>query len=73
MVYAWRLNYWSVFILNWFVLPLYMEYLAAGDFTPRERFLRSLRNNIPILIIYFVAFICVIIVLAVTETGRTAL
>ena len=62
-----------VFILNWFVLPLYMEYLAAGDFTARERIMRSLRNNIPIMIVYFVAFIIVVIVLAVTETGREAL
>jgi uncharacterized membrane protein len=47
-----------------------MEYLAAGDFNARERVMRSIRNNIPVLIIYFVAFIAVIIILAVTEKGR---
>jgi uncharacterized membrane protein len=50
-----------------------MEYLAAGDFTFRERFMRALRNNIPLLICYFVAFVVVVIILAVTEKGREAL
>ena len=69
----WSLNYWSVFILNWFVLPILQEYLAAGDFTVKERVMRSLRNNIPLLVIYFVAFIIIIIVLAFTDSGRNAL
>lgn len=69
----WSLNYWSVFILNWFVLPILQEYLAAGDFTVKERVMRSLRNNIPLLVIYFVAFIIIIIVLAFTDSGRKAL
>ena len=69
----WSLNYWSVFILNWFVLPILQEYLAAGDFTMKERVMRSLRNNIPLLVIYFVAFMIIIIVLAFTDSGRKAL
>ena len=69
----WSLNYWSVFILNWFVLPILQEYLAAGDFTVKERVMRSLRNNIPLLVIYFVAFTIIIIVLAFTDSGRKAL
>ena len=69
----WSLNYWSEFILNWFVLPILQEYLAAGDFTVKERVMRSLRNNIPLLVIYFVAFIIIIIVLAFTDSGRKAL
>jgi hypothetical protein len=72
-VTLWSLNYWSVFILNWFVLPILQEYLAAGDFTVKERVMRSLRNNIPLLVIYFVAFIIIIIVLAFTDSGRKAL
>lgn len=35
--------------------------------------MRSLRNNVPMLIIYFVAFIVLVIVLATTENGRNAL
>jgi hypothetical protein len=35
--------------------------------------MRSLRNNIPLLVIYFVAFIIIIIVLAFTDSGRKAL
>ncbi len=69
----WSLNYWSVFILNWFVLPILQEYLAAGDFTMKERVMRSLRNNIPLLVIYFVTFIIIVIVLAFTDSGRKAL
>lgn len=60
-------------MLNWFVLPILQEYLAAGDFTTTEKVMRSLRNNVPLLIIYFVAFILLVIVLATTESGRTAL
>lgn len=73
MVTFWQINYWSVFIINWFILPFLMEYLAAGDFTFGEKFMRAIRNNIPLLIVYFVAFIIVIIILAVTEAGREAL
>lgn len=65
--------YWATFLLNWIVLPFLMEYLASGDFTPKERFMRALKNNIPILIVYLVLFIVVVIVLAVTESGREAL
>lgn len=73
LVVLWQINYWSVFFINWFILPVLMEYLAAGDFTFRERFMRALRNNIPLLICYFVAFVVVVIILAVTEKGREAL
>jgi len=66
---VWSINYWTVFVLNWFVLPILQEYLAAGDFTRRERIMRSLRNNIPLLLVYFVTFIIIMIVLAVTEKG----
>lgn len=47
--------------------------MAAGDFTSRERVMRSLRNNIPQLIIMLVLFVVIIIILAVTESGREAL
>ena len=69
----WSINYWTVFTLNWFVLPVLQEYLAAGDFTRRERIIRSLRNNIPLLLVYFVTFIIILIVLGVTEQGQKAL
>ncbi len=65
--------YWATFFLNWIILPFLMEYLASGDFTRRERFMRALKNNIPILVVYLVLFVVVVIVLAVTESGREAL
>jgi hypothetical protein len=65
--------YWAVFILNWLILPFLMEYLASGDFTTKEKLMRSVKNNIPMLLVYFVLFIIVVIILAVTESGREAL
>lgn len=62
----WYVNYWAVFALNWFVLPFLIEYLAAADFTFKERVMRSIRNNIPMLVVYLVLFVVVIIILAVT-------
>jgi hypothetical protein len=50
-----------------------MEYLSAADFTFKERLMRSIRNNIPMLVVYLVLFIVVVIILAVTPTGREAL
>jgi LMBR1-like membrane protein len=73
VVTLWSINYWAVFLLNWFILPLLQEYLAAGDFTRRERLMRSLRNNIPLMLVYFVTFIIIVIVLASTESGQAAL
>ncbi len=69
----WSVNYWGAFVLNWFILPILQEYLAAGDFTTKERVMRSLRNNIPLLLIYVITFIIILIVLAVTESGQVAL
>jgi len=65
----WQINYWSVFVLNWFILPTLNEYNKAGDFTKREKIMRALRNNIPFLVICFFAFIGLIIFLALTGPG----
>jgi len=50
-----------------------MEYLASGDFTTKEKIVRSIKNNIPMFILYLVLFIIVVIILAVTPSGREAL
>ncbi len=73
LVIWWYVNYWAVFALNWFVMPFLIEYLGAADFTVKERLLRSIRNNVPMLVIYMVVFVLVILILAVTESGREAL
>jgi hypothetical protein len=70
---VWKINYWVVFFLNWFALPILMQYLEAGDFTMTEKLMRALKNVVPYLIIYFLAFIAIVIILAVTESGRKAL
>ena len=70
LVIFWSVNYWSVFVLNWFIVPFLMEYLSAADFTVKERLIRSLRNNVPMLLVYVVLFLIVVIILAVTESGR---
>jgi hypothetical protein len=46
MLNMWRLIYWTTFLLAWIVLPLVQEYEEAGEFTPRARLLRSLKNNL---------------------------
>jgi len=65
--------YWGSFVLNWVVLPFLMEYLASGDFTTREKIMRSIKNNVPMLVVYLVLFIVVVIILSVTASGREAL
>ncbi len=62
-----------MFILNWFTMPILNGFLAAGDFTAKEKLMRALRKNIPMIIFSFVAFIAIIICLAVTDSGRIAL
>eukprot|EP00347_Sterkiella_histriomuscorum_P011527 403372114 len=73
LVVWWYINYWLVFGLNWFILPFLMEYLSAADFTFKERMMRSIRNNVPMLVVYLVLFVVVVIILAVTKSGREAL
>lgn len=73
LVVWWYITYWTVFVLNWFILPFLIEYLAAGDFTFKERMMRSIRNNVPMLIVYLVLFVIVVVILSVTESGREAL
>lgn len=65
--------YWGSFVLNWVVLPFLMEYLASGDFTTKEKIMRSIKNNVPMLVVYLVLFIVVVIILSVTASGREAL
>lgn len=33
MEFIWRFNYWTAFILCYFVYPMLGEYVTAGDFT----------------------------------------
>ncbi|CDW71976.1 UNKNOWN [Stylonychia lemnae] len=73
LVVWWYVIYWAVFLMNWFILPFLIEYLGAADFTVKERIMRSIRNNVPMLVVYLVLFIIVIIILAVTKSGREAL
>jgi len=60
-------------MMNWFILPFLIEYLSAADFSTKERVVRSLKNNVPMLVVYLVLFLIVVIILAVTESGRDAL
>ena len=50
-----------------------IEYLGSGDFTPKDKALRALKNNIPVIVAYIVAFILAVVILSVTENGREIL
>lgn len=54
-------------------MPVIMEYLEAGEFRVSDKLVRSLRNQIPWFVLYFILFVLVIIILASTETGREIL
>ena len=41
----WDISYWSTQLLTWLVIPLYMGYAAAGEFTWRGRMWASVRSN----------------------------
>lgn len=43
---VWKGIYWSTFVLTWLVLPIVFSYLESGFFTPRDRFLDALRDQI---------------------------
>jgi len=73
LIVVWYIMYWASFFLNWIIIPFLMEYLASGDFTTKEKIVRSIKNNIPMFILYLVLFIIVVIILAVTPSGREAL
>lgn len=50
-----------------------IEYIGSGDFTPKDKALRALKNNVPMLIAYIVAFLLAVIILSVSENGREIL
>ena len=73
LVSWWYANYWTNYVMAWLFVPLVMEYLAAGEFTFADKFYRSVKNNIPWYIMYFVIFVVLILILAFSESGRQAL
>ena len=38
--------YWTMFICSWIFVPLMQEYENSGDFTKKQKFIRSIKNNI---------------------------
>jgi hypothetical protein len=46
ILYLWKFDYWSAFVLMWLVLPLIQEYYRSGEFTHLERFKDSVRSNL---------------------------
>lgn len=60
----WYFNFWAIFALNWFIIPLLVEYFNSGDFSVKEKVFRALRNFIPQFILYIVFFIICIVILA---------
>lgn len=42
---TWRITYWLIFVLTWFILPFLGEYCDSGYRDAKSRALYSLRNN----------------------------
>ena len=45
LLVLWQINYWVTLLGSWVVLPIVMEYWAAGEFTAKARLLAALRHN----------------------------
>lgn len=41
----WDISYWSTQLLTWLLIPIYMGYADAGEFTWKGRMLASVRSN----------------------------
>jgi hypothetical protein len=41
----WDISYWSTQLLTWILIPLYIGYASAGEFTWRGRMLASLKAS----------------------------
>ena len=54
--------YWTVFFCSWIFVPLMQEYEDSGDFTKKQKFIRSIKNNI---IYYAILLIIAIVVLVI--------
>jgi hypothetical protein len=46
ILYLWKFDYWSAFVLMWALLPFLQEYYRSGAFTQVNRVKDSIRSNI---------------------------
>lgn len=46
ILYLWKFDYWSAFVLMWLILPLVQEYYRSGEFTPLTKFKDSIKSNL---------------------------
>jgi hypothetical protein len=70
-VQLWNINYWSNFMICWFIAGLMQEYVLSGAFTVGGKVKQSLRNNViffAVLGVLFGAFLGYL-VLAQSMTG----
>ena len=55
---GYKISYWSLFILTWFIIPIMKEYECSGEFTVYEKLKISFKKNIKFFII--LGIICII-------------
>ncbi|CAD8073309.1 unnamed protein product [Paramecium sonneborni] len=55
IVLLWKWIYWGNFILCWLILPICQEYEDAGEFSFKDKLIRSFKNNL-IIYAYFMIF-----------------
>ena len=59
----WRILYLTVLILSWIIIPIAQEYENAGDFEPKLKLKRSLKNNLIVVLIGLIALVVFVIYL----------
>jgi len=45
MITIWQIVYWTNFFFTWVLLPFLQEYVDAGEFTVKDKIIRSLKMN----------------------------
>ena len=59
--WAWRILYWSTFVLAWVLLPVVYEYQLAGDFSVGSKLRTAVIANCRIYLLYGLligSFVC---------------
>ena len=46
ILYLWKFNYWTTFLLTWLILPLLQEFFRSGHFNKLSRFKDAVKRNI---------------------------
>lgn len=46
ILYLWKSNYWTTFLLTWLMLPLLQEFFRSGQYKPYNRLIDAMKTNL---------------------------